>query len=390
MPLYRYEATDSKGQTVYGVLSAHDENELRDELGSRGYRLVAVHSTGDQASVTPRRPRLRANAASKALLFRQLASLSRAGISPYAALADLGARLTDPALKSVCIQMSETVRAGQTLSEAMEQYPSLFPAHIVATVRAGETGGFLDIALDEIGLEYEQEVAFYKGVWLPKALVLQAILAIALAQPLFPTLFPNNQLNRYLALVFLRNIPIAVAFVLAVRAMWSRLRRPENAERRDRWTLSLPVFGDLSRQRSLAAFIRMLRRLYGAGLMPTQAWEGATYVVANSVIRERLKEASNLMQQGLPLHEAFRATGLFTSEVEQLIATGVVSGEVIEMLDRVAEYYQRNLEHAFEQSRFWMFRLALALFMALSGLVVILMAKTYFDAVFNFTKGWTE
>jgi len=220
--------------------------------------------------------------------------------------------------------------------------------------------------------------------------VLQAILAIALAQPLFPTLFPNNQLNRYLALVFLRNIPIAVAFVLAVRAMWSRLRRPENAERRDRWTLSLPVFGDLSRQRSLAAFIRMLRRLYGAGLMPTQAWEGATYVVANSVIRERLKEASNLMQQGLPLHEAFRATGLFTSEVEQLIATGVVSGEVIEMLDRVAEYYQRNLEHAFEQSRFWMFRLALALFMALSGLVVILMAKTYFDAVFNFTKGWTE
>lgn len=388
MPLFRYEVTNVHGETLYGVMSAMDEAEVRSQLAARGYHVVAVYAKDARAPAVPRPARLHADAAARASFFRQMASLVRAGISPYAALEDLGGRLTQPALKQAALGMRDRVHAGQSLADAMAEYPTLFPIHVVATVRAGETGGFLEIALDEIGLEYEQEVAFYKGTWLPKALVVQEAFALALAQPLFPTLFPNNQLRTYLALVFLRNVPITVAVMLAVRWIWGRLHTPGMSDRRDRWTLKIPIFGDLSRQRSLAAFIRMLRRLYAAGLMPIHAWEGAANVVANSVLRERLTEARTLMEQGVPLHEAFRATGLFASEAEQLLATGVVSGQVVEMLDRVAEYYQRNVEQAVEQSRFWMFRLAFTLFLMISGAVLILLLKTYFDAVFNFTRDW--
>jgi type IV pilus assembly protein PilC len=397
--MFRYEVADSSGKILTGAMAAPDEETVRSRLAAKGYQVVQIipppgysGASASPATVprqTQRRMRMKSvSPADRALFFRQLASLVRAGISPFAALSDLGPRLANPAMREVAATMGASAHAGATLSSAMEQYPDLFQPHHIATVRAGETGGFLEIALDEIALEAEQEQAFYKGMWLPKVLVVQELFALALVQPLFPTLFPNNEPLRYLGLVFLRNVPIAVAVMLLVRWLWGRIHAPNAAGRRDQWTLRIPVFGDLSRQRSLAAFIRMLRRLYGAGLMPINAWEGAAQVVPNSVLRTRLEDARSMMQQGVPLHEAFRATGLFASEAEQLIATGVMSGEVVEMLDRVAEYYQNNVQRALDSSRFWMYRLAFALFLAMSGAVLILMAKTYFEAVFDFTKDW--
>lgn len=396
VPLFRYEVTDKEGKTLLGAMDANDEQELRDRLAARGFEVTHVAQPDGGQSVgnaaPPRQARKRAPGAAgpadKALFFRQFASLARAGISPYGALEDLTNRLDNPALRSASADMRDSVHGGQTVSEAMLGHPRLFPAHVVATMHAGEVGGFLEIALDEIALEYEQEQAFYKGTWLPKSLVIQELFAIALAQPLFPNLFPNNEPALYLKLAFLRNVPIAIAILLAARWLWRKLHTPGMSDRRDRWTLGIPVFGDLSRQRSLAAFIRMLRRLYAAGLMPINAWEGAANVVPNGVLRRRLADAREMMQQGVPLHEAFRATGLFASEAEQLIATGVMAGEVIEMLDRIAEYYQNNVQRAIDSSRFWMFRLAISLFLALSGLVLILLMKTYFESLFKFTEGW--
>ncbi|MBM3494944.1 MAG: type II secretion system F family protein [Armatimonadetes bacterium] len=392
--LFRYEVADSAGKTLTGAMSAPDEATVQSRLAQQGYRVVLFvppQGAVQAASVTaaaPRRYRGTVGPSDKALFFRQLASLIRSGISPFSALDDLGPRTVNPLIRQAAAEMCLKARMGQPISDAMDLYPGLFDPHIVATVRAGETGGFLEIALDEIALEAEQELAFYKGMWLPKVLVLQEVLALALVQPLFPTLFPDNEPLRFFGLVFLRNIPIAVALVLLVRWLWARLHAPDQAGRRDRWTLRIPVFGDLSRQRSLAAFIRMLRRLYGAGLMPINAWEGAAHVVPNVVLRAKLADARAMMQQGVPLHEAFRATGLFASEAEQLIATGMMSGEVVEMLDRVAEFYQNNVQRALESSRFWMYRLAFALFLATMGAALIIMARTYFQSVFDFTKDW--
>jgi len=393
MPVYRYEVKKADGDVLSGAMDAPDETVVRTRLEQRGYGVVRIEGPSDVTSPAPPPPirvRATAGAADKALFFRQLASLLRAGITPYQAVADLASRTTNPALREAADDMRATAEQGGSLADAMERYPGLFPRHVIGTVHAAQLGGFLDVACDEIALEYEQEIAFYKGMWLPKALVVQGVIAIAIAQPLFPTLFPNNQLGRYLILAFLRNLPIAIALILGVRLGWRALHGPSMAERLDAWTLRVPVFGDLIRQRSLAAFIRMLRRLYAVGLPPVRAWEGATAVVPNSVLRATLGQARESMDKGVPLHEAFRNTGLFASEAEQLLATGVQSGEVVEMLDRVAEYYQRNVERAVESSRFWMYRLAFTMFLVLGGALLILLVKTYFDAVFGFTKGWVD
>jgi type IV pilus assembly protein PilC len=413
MSLYRYEAMDKAGKLVMGTMDAANEAAVDARLSQMGYRTERVMPAQSSARVIsaktgvhpPRSTQLNktvqfpesklasVKAKDSALFFRQFAAMVRSGISIYQALENLAPRTIQPALNATAREMAETARSGGRISDVMAKHPRVFAEHVVGAVRAGEKGGFLEIVLDEIALEYELEVAFYKGTWLPKVLIVQAILAVAIIQPFFIKLLAADkqgteydfwvQMREYAALVFFRNLPIAglIIFLLWYGYQW--LQRPEQLLRRDTLALKVPVFGDLSRQRSLASFVRMLRRLFHAGVGPINAWEGAMNVVPNAVIREKLATSYGMMQGNVPLHEAFTATGLFANETEQLLATGMVSGQMIDMLDRVAEYYQDNVDRARTKSRFWMFRLAIITVMILMGTALILMASSYFKAIFD-------
>ncbi|HXG22958.1 MAG TPA: type II secretion system F family protein [Chthonomonadales bacterium] len=403
MSFFRYEAIDRAGKTVIGTMDADSESVVSARLMQMGYRPQRIIPS----PTAPARIKAGAQTASRmtvpdvsrlggagpkdlALFFRQFAALVRSGITLYQALDNLGPRTANPALARTAREMAETAHNGGRISDVMERYPRLYAPHVVASVRAGELGGFLEIVLDEIAYDYEQEIAFYKGMWLPKLLVIQGLLALAIAQPLFPTLFPDNRLPDYLRLVFLRNIPITIGLLLLFRLWYAWMQAPTCRAKRDALVLRVPVFGDLARQRSLAAFVRMLRRLFAAGIGPIGAWEGAMNVAPNAVIRAKLIEAYAMIRQNIPLHEAFIATGLFANQAEQLLATGVLSGQIVDMLDRVAEYYQDNVQRAFDSARFWMYRLGFSIFLALSGAVLILLTKTYFDSIFRFAESLTE
>jgi len=405
MSFFRYEAIDRTGKVVMGTMDAPSEAEVNARLTQMGYRpqtvMPAPKSFGaapssnrtlntQRSTRTPPAEGGQATPGELALFFRQFASLVRAGITLYQALDNLAPRAGNPDLMQAAREMARAAHGGGPISDVMAKYPCLFAPHVVASVRAGELGGFLEIVLEEIAYDYEQEVAFYKGMWLPKALILQAPFALAITQPLFPTLFPAGDFPGYLKLVLLRNIPIVLALLLLGRFLYRRFQEPRYRERRDELALRLPVFGDLARQRSLASFVRMLRRLLAAGIGPIQAWEGAMNVAPNAVIRAKLVDACGLMRQNVPFHEAFTNTGLFANETEQLLATGVLSGQMVEMMDRVAEYYQNNVQRAFDNARFWMYRLGISLFIALSGVILIVMAYTYFNSLFSWVDQMFE
>ncbi len=411
MAFYRYEAVDHTGKIVMGTMDAPNDAAVTARLAQMGYRPQRVipphpngvvpasnkigNKTGSGAAV-PQLPVPAAqstgfaNPKDMALFFRQFATLTRSGITLFQALESLGPRTQNPDLSRTAREMADTARSGGRISDIMQRYPKLYAPHVVASVRGGEQGGFLEIVLDEIALESEQEVAFYKGMSLAKWGVAQGIAAIAIAQPVFPHLFPEPHYDVYFKLLIFRNIPIAVALYLLMRLFFHWLRQPAQTQLRDTWMLKIPAFGDLARQRSLAAFVRMLRKLFAAGLGPITAWEGAMNVAPNSVIRRKLVEAYDIMQHNVPLHEAFVQTGLFANEAEQLLATGMISGAMVDMLDRVADYYQANVDRAFDNSRYVLKRIAGVSLIVLSGFMLIMLFKNYFASIFNFADKFAE
>jgi len=413
MSFFRYEAVDRTGKIVMGTMDAPNEAMVSARLTQMGYRPQRVIPTpgtsarsngagavtGRQPSATSvpqpstaSPPSYRGGATPKelALFFRQFAALVRSGITLFQALDHLAPRTPHAGLSQTAREMSDAARTGGRISDVMAQYPRLYASHVVAALRSGEQGGFLEIVLDEIALDYEQEIAFYKGTWITKWLIGQGLLALAIGQPLFPHLFPNAQYGLYLRLVFLRNIPILAALGGLLLLWYNRMQLPENREKRDRLALKVPVFGDLARQKSLASFCRTLYHLFQAGIGPISAWEGAMNVAPNAVIRSKLVEAHEMVRGGVPIHDAFTATGLFANETEQLLATGIVSGQVVDMLDRVAVYYQDNVDRAFSNARYWMFSLAVSLTIALSGALLIILVKNYFAGIFEFADKFEQ
>ncbi len=382
-------------------MEAENEQMVNSRLNHLGYRPLTVITPPSSTSHKnkPAHPsnkqRLdvwapRVGLKDQALFYRQFSSLIRAGITLYQALDNLAPRLGSLKLREITHQMSQTAQEGGSISEVMQEYPSIFPPHVVGAVRAGELGGFLDIVLDEIATDIEQEIALRRGLWLPKSLFVQGFIGLFIIQPVFPYLWPKDNFSLFLKMVLFRNIPLLVLSFLVYHLIVRIWMSPGNAWRKDVWTLKIPVVGNLVRQKSLASFIRMLRRLYHAGLPPHTAWGGATAVAANSQIRKKLSEAEQLIKNNVPIHEAFAQTQLFSTEAEQLLATGVQSGEVIEMLDRIAEYYQENVNQAFGQARFWMMRLGINGFLITGGAALIYLVYYYFYFTMHFTDNWVK
>lgn len=322
------------------------------------------------------------------LFFQQLTSLIKSGITIHSALDNLAGRTKNANLSKVAHEMADAARNGKRVSDVMDNYPRIFEEHIPGLIRAGELGGFLEIVLAEITQNYEQNIALYRGAWIPKLMATQALFGLAIAIPFFPCMLASWNVAANLMLYLrweLVALPTAFVIFLLTKFGWNRMQLPQFRRTRDNLTLKIPPFGDLHRQAALAEFIRMLRRLYQAGVAPIHAWEGAMNTASNVIIRDRLASSYDLMQKGASLSDAFTATGLFTDNIEQLMITGHQSGEVVESLDMIADYYQERVAEAQKKSKFMLFRLGLIALLVLGGAAACWMAYTYGHGIFTLT-----
>ncbi|HLJ56396.1 MAG TPA: type II secretion system F family protein [Chthonomonadaceae bacterium] len=325
--------------------------------------------------------------------FQQLAALVKSGMSIYMALDNLAPRTPNRNLSRVGLEMAAAARTGGRVSDVMDRYPRIFEENIAGLVRAGELGGFLPEALSEIALNYEQNLALYKGAWLPKIMAIQGLYGLVLAIPLFPDVIGHANLDtgigpgvRLYAMHEAILLPLAFLIIQGTKWGWAHLQLPGMRRFRDGLTLKLPPYGDLHRQAALSAFVRMLRRLYHAGINPAAAWEGAMQTASNVVIRDRLADSYAMVQRGTPIPDAFAATGLFNDNMEQILITGHHSGQMVESLDQIAEYYDERVAEAADRARraiAWAGRMAM---LVLAGITAVWLTKSCYEAQFKWVN----
>ena len=339
-----------------------------------------------------------ANSRDLMLFFQQLASLVKSGMTINSALDNLGPRTRNANISQTAREMANAAKTGGKVSDVMAQYPRIYPDHVVGMVRAGELGGFLEIALAEIAFTYEQNIALYKGAWLPKFLALQALFALPLGLPLMSSVFkvrPGGDLDLkanihdYLIQAAIQFALCGILYFLVVLGA-RRLQLPQFRHFRDSLSLKMPPFGALQRQAALANFVRMLRRLYQAGVSPTQAWEGAMWTASNVVIREKLAGSYDMMQKGASFADAFTATGLFHDSIEQLLVTGQASGQMPEMLDQAAGYYQQQMEESASKVKRAIFLWGVRAMLVFGGILICWVAYSYFHGIFNFVDNFMK
>ncbi len=374
MPVYRYRAVNPAGEVATGELDAANESEIVDRLRDQGLMPMQIaHAAGAVAAAAQplaKDGRKRRLFESKTVtrdqllsLTRELATLLRAGLPLDRALELLIGLSPTPAVATLLQGVRDDVRGGKALSQALATRPEVFSRFYVNIVRAGEAGGALGVVLQRLADTMERNKELRESVKsaliYPVILIFVAVVSVALllvwVVPQFETTFA--QAGRALPLAtqvvvavgkFMRGWWWAVAGGAFLAIVWFRRRGRNPAVRlaRDRRLLELPLVGDLVAKIETARFGRTLATLLANGVTLLAGITIVKETMTNTVLANALDRVTAKLREGKGFGRPLAETGLYPKLATQMIMVGEESGRLEEMLGRVADVYDREVQMA--------------------------------------------
>ncbi len=279
------------------------------------------------------------------LFYRQMATLLKAGIPIYQALALLEERTPDGPLKRVLRESQRQIEAGGKLSEVFARHPETFAEFQVAMLRAGEEGGLLDIMLERAAdyVEAEQrlrrfinrQTAYTKIVFIIAQFVLPVFWAFMFGGSVWAAF--------WYPLVSLLQLVVLVCFAFAFsRYVLSRSEEAALGYERFKW--ALPGIGSVARSFAFCRFGRSLGALFAAGVPVQAALRVSGGASGSRLVASAAEEMAGYVELGVSLDDACRATGFFPARTVDMIATGAESGRVDTMMLKMADYLEEEAE----------------------------------------------
>ena len=398
MGAFEYVALDGAGKEKRGVLEGDTARHVRQMLRERALLPLKVTESAEKESRRQRSVGLRRglSATDLALLTRQLATLSQAGMPLDEALHAVGQQSEKQRVQSIVLGVRSKVMEGHALADGLGDFPQAFPNLYRATAAAGEQSGHLDAVLNRLADYTESQQALsqqMRNAMIYPIVMLFFVLAIVIAMlayvvPTVVDVFTSSGgelplLTRVViaASDFIRGWWWAVligivALVAAVRWLLAQ-EGPQRAWHRIK--LRLPVFGNISRGFNAAQFTRTLGILAGSGVPVLEALRISGEVVDNVPMREAVKEASLRIREGAGIARSLGSSKLFPPMTIHLIGSGEASGELEAMLDKASDTQEREIQGLIAA----MLGLLQPLIVVLMGAVVLLIVLAILLPIFQ-------
>jgi len=387
MPRFTYVALDARGQESTGLMEANSSNEVIGQLRQAGYFPTSVYEEGkggpDGArrgktkTKAPREPRAKTGAnivlfekkkvKPKVLMIftRQLATLIDSGLPLLRGLNVLAKQERDPVLRKTVDKLAEGVQSGGTFSESLAQHPKIFNDLYVNMVRAGELGGVLEVVLTRLA-EFQEKAAkiknkvvsamVYPAIVMVMAIGIMAFLMIYIV-PKFEGIFhdmlgdkPLPGITRFVISVskFVQeHWLIMLGIIIAAIAGYSFFNRTSGGRSFfDRFKLRVPLFGDVLRKTAISRFARTLGTLVTSGVPILQALNITRATAGNTVISNAIGQVHDSVKEGESIVQPLEASGAFPPMVISMIDVGEETGQLPEMLLKIADVYDDEVDNA--------------------------------------------
>jgi type IV pilus assembly protein PilC len=396
---YAYKALDSNGSLLKGTIDAESAELVARSLGSQKMVPLEVGLAGQGMSREINIPGLGGKTKLKdlAIFARQFASMTAAGLTLLRALTILEDQTVKPKLRAAIGRVRADVQSGMTLSNAMRQHPDQFPALMVNMIRAGETGGFLDGALDRIARMYEADAnlrakiksaSTYPLVVLCFSLLL-AIGVIIFIVPVFENMFAqlggSLPLPTEIMVVMSHNIwwvlPIVLVGAMGGFKGYKKAYRGNRDFRlkADRLKLRIPVFGSLFTKLAISRWARNLGTLLHVGVPIIQALDVVAETAGNAMIAAAMEDVKSAVRIGQQMSVPLENHPLFPPMVVQMVEVGEESGQLTDMLDKLADFYDHEVETATDALASALEPLLVVLLGAVIGTMVICLYMPMFS-----------
>lgn len=356
MPLFVYKAVREDGTSFVDEAMAADAAELRQELEGRGYLVLSLDKK--KAGLFEGR-----SSPKDFLLFNQeFSTLVKAGLPILQALEILQKRMEKPGFRAAVENIIHDIKGGTALSDAMAKHPTYFPPLYTATVRAGEkSGALVDVLMRFITYQKKMIAVMTKlkmslayPVFLVFALVVVLAIFFLYVIPNFTQMYSDQAgslpfLTRLLVDftgILTRFAPFILAGLVAAGvALYSWQKTAAGRNTLDSAKLKVPLLRSFMTQYLLAQITRTLATVLRGGIPLVQALDTTAGVISNRAMARRLSEARVLLTEGISLAAAFERTRVAPDITVRMIEVGESSGDLPQMLEDVADYYDQEVEN---------------------------------------------
>lgn len=383
-----YVAIDKSGKEIKGSKEAENEEQVKRELKAQG--LIVLEVTEQNAltkdisfdfggNPTPR---------DMAVFCRQFASITRAGVTIIQTMSMLAEQTENKKMQKALFAVKADVEKGETFADSLARHPKVFPELLVQMARAGEASGSLEISMERMAIQFERtaktQALIKKALIYPIVVAVVAvavvIVMLVFVVPRFMDMFkelgtglPGITLAVIAMSDFIKNywfviVPVIIAIVVAIKAY---SKTPSGKHVFGKLALKIPAVANLVTKTASAQMARTLSTLLTAGVPLVEAVDIVADTMTNIWFKEALKEAVQQIIIGVPLSKPIQNSKLFPPMVYHMIGIGEEAGSTEEMLNKLADYYEEEVEMAVQSLMAAMEPMTIIL---LAGIVGILIA----------------
>ncbi|MBL1320616.1 MAG: type II secretion system F family protein [Methylophaga sp.] len=367
MAAFQYKGRISQGESVTGELEANSSNDAASHLINIGITPIDIAAAKvEQANALEKIQDLLDNPipdTNELIMFsRQMATLLKAGISILPTLQGLQTHMVHKGMRNAVGEIATDLEAGRTLAGSMQKHPKIFSNLFISMMNVGENTGQLDIAFQHIYkyLEIDKETKdrVKEALRYPTFVMIAMAIAIGIINlmviPQFAKTFESFGSELPWATKILMATSqftvdywqyILVGLVIAFMGIKAYIKTDEGKYKWDRQKLRLPLVGTIINRATLARFSRAFSMAFRAGVPITQTLVIVSRAVDNSYIEKRILDMRDGLEHGESLTQTAVASNLFTPLVLQMINVGEETGAVDDMLDEVANFYEREVEY---------------------------------------------
>lgn len=362
---FTYKAKNTAGNAVSGKIEANNEQMAISKLRQRRLNILSIAEERQTflKKISGVGWQGRVRLADLSLFSRQLSTLVNAGVPIIQSLITLVEQTTRKKLQEVTASVREEIERGATISNALEKHPDIFSEFYISMVRAGESGGVLDEILVRIA-DYLENLAqlrrkvitamaypgtvsviamavtiFIMLVIIPPFQEIYKTLGVELPMPTIILLKVSDILRHHFLWVFAVVVMLVYFFVKFVKTERGR-------ELFDHYILKAPLFGNLFRKIAIAKFSRTFSTMVKAGVPILEAMEVVAKTAGNRDVEVAVMNARNSIREGEKITDPLRDCGVFPPMVTQMIAIGEESGSLDIMLEKLADFYDQQVDAA--------------------------------------------
>lgn len=399
MATYEFQAKAEDGRIVKGELQASNEAEARIRMRAQRLTPIKIEMRGGQGSFDFRKLALFADSVSMKdlqVFTRQFAVLVSAGVPIVQSLEAMSRGARSVGMANILTGVCRDVERGRRLADALSQRPSVFDRLYVNLVRAGEEGGVLEAVLNRLATYIESSVKLRgkvkSALVYPVVIVLVAFAVIAFIMifvvPKMSQMFTQSGQQLPTLTLFVINcsnffqhywyivIATAVAVPLALKMYYDT---PDGRKVLDAIAIEIPVFGDLIKKSAIARFSRTLSTLLSSGVRIIDALEISSATTGNWMVEKAILDTKDAVSRGKTLAEPLMKIPYFPTMVTQMISIGEQTGNIDQMLSKVADFYEDEVEIATDT----MTSLLEPMLMVVLGVIIAVIVVAMYLPIFN-------